>query len=204
MNAALATFWGYVQMGGYVMPPLILAAMALWYAIGARSMKLRFRIDQPLRQLVQQAQRLALTEAPSAPLTRAALVGVQTQKRRHRNLRSHLDEAFAPIVAELTQFRGTIRAVVAVAPLLGLLGTVSGMIETFDSLGNMTLFSQSGGIAGGISQALLTTQFGLPIAIPGLILRGLLERRQTALEGKLEELKEILCAGQPDMAETTP
>ena len=67
------------------------------------------------------------------------------------------------------------------------------MIETFDSLGDMTLYSQSGGIAGGISQALLTTQFGLAVAIPGLIVRGLLERRQRVLESQMEEVKEILC-----------
>ncbi|MDZ7829411.1 MAG: MotA/TolQ/ExbB proton channel family protein [Halofilum sp. (in: g-proteobacteria)] len=42
------------------------------------------------------------------------------------------------------------------------------MIETFESLGDMSLFSQSGGIAGGISQALFTTQLGLAVAIPGM------------------------------------
>ena len=56
-----------------------------------------------------------------------------------------------------------------VAPLAGLLGTVAGMIETFDSLGSMSLFSQSGGVAGGISQALISTQMGLAVAIPGLL-----------------------------------
>ena len=61
------------------------------------------------------------------------------------------------------------RSVVIVAPLAGLLGTVSGMIETFDALADMTLFSQSGGIAGGISQALITTMAGLTVGIPALI-----------------------------------
>jgi biopolymer transport protein ExbB len=78
--------------------------------------------------------------------------------------------------------------------LLGLLGTVIGMIETFDSLGDMSLFSQSGGIAGGISQALITTQMGLAVAIPGLIVNGALSRRQKNIEIELAQLKDILVA----------
>ncbi|MEE2836257.1 MAG: MotA/TolQ/ExbB proton channel family protein [Myxococcota bacterium] len=67
-------------------------------------------------------------------------------------------------------------AAAAVAPLLGLLGTVTGMIETFDSLGEMAMHTQGGGIAGGISEALLSTQLGLCVAIPGLTLDRLLLR----------------------------
>jgi biopolymer transport protein ExbB len=84
--------------------------------------------------------------------------------------------------------------IVSAAPLLGLLGTVIGMIETFDSLGDMSLFSQSGGIAGGISQALITTQMGLAVAIPGLVVNGALKRRQKNIELELAQLKDILCA----------
>jgi biopolymer transport protein ExbB len=70
-----------------------------------------------------------------------------------------------------------------------LLGTVSGMIETFDSLGDMSLYSQSGGIAGGISQALFSTQMGLCVAVPGVIVGRLLDRRQHQFEDELDRLK---------------
>ena len=93
---------------------------------------------------------------------------------------------------EMNQYKNLIKSIVVVAPLLGLLGTVSGMIETFDSLADMSLFSQSGGIAGGISQALITTQMGLAVAIPGLIVGNLLERKQKSLlnemEGQIESI----------------
>ena len=75
------------------------------------------------------------------------------------------------------------------------------MIETFDSLGNMSLFSQSGGIAGGISQALITTQMGLAVAIPGLIVNGTLNRKQKDIELELAQMKDVLCAD--DTAERT-
>ena len=68
------------------------------------------------------------------------------------------------------------RTIVAVAPLLGLLGTVSGMIEMFESLGTGTFTSQEGGIAGGIAKALFTTQLGLGVAIPGFVATRLLDR----------------------------
>jgi len=67
------------------------------------------------------------------------------------------------------------------------------MIETFDSLGDMSLYSQSGGIAGGISQALFTTQMGLAVSIPGLVVNGILHRRQKDIELELAQIKDILC-----------
>ena len=76
---------------------------------------------------------------------------------------------------------GLIRACIVVAPLLGLLGTVTGMIATFDSIlhgGYIAEMSQ------GIREALLTTQYGLAIAAPGLLAERLLLRR-------LERLTEL-------------
>lgn len=69
----------------------------------------------------------------------------------------------------LKQHQQFLRSLVIVAPLLGLLGTVIGMIETFSSLETTALHTQGGGIAAGISQALITTQMGLLVAIPGLL-----------------------------------
>ena len=67
------------------------------------------------------------------------------------------------------------------------------MIETFDSLGNQALFAASGGVAGGISQALLTTQMGLVVAIPGVIVGRLLDRKQFQLENDLDQLVSVAC-----------
>lgn len=90
----------------------------------------------------------------------------------------HCDLQKLRLAREAKEHRQLILILVTAAPLVGLLGTVIGMIETFDSLAEMALFSQDGGIAGGIAQALITTQMGLVIAIPGLILGRLLNRRE--------------------------
>lgn len=85
----------------------------------------------------------------------------------------------------LEYWLGAIAITAAVSPLLGLLGTVSGMIETFKL---MTLFGAGdpAAVSGGISQALVTTELGLVVAIPALLLHALLSRRVKTYYGQLE------------------
>lgn len=98
---------------------------------------------------------------------------------------------FLRLRSSLGRGRVLISAVVTVAPLLGLLGTVDGMIETFDSLGEMSLFSgRSGGVAGGIGRALVSTQIGLLVAVPGLLLGRMLNRREDFLAAEWRRLRE--------------
>ena len=91
-----------------------------------------------------------------------------------------------------------------VAPLLGLLGTVTGMIETFDVI---ALFGTGNAraMAGGISVALVTTQSGLLVAIPGLLLAAALSRRSRRLEMRLDEVTAVLSRhlGRPLEGEPT-
>lgn len=86
---------------------------------------------------------------------------------------------------KLEYWLGAVAITAAVSPLLGLLGTVSGMIETFKL---MTLFGAGdpAAVSGGISQALVTTELGLVVAIPALLLHALLSRRVKTYYGALE------------------
>lgn len=88
--------------------------------------------------------------------------------------------------AQLAEGRDLLRALVASAPLLGLLGTVGGMVELFDGLHAGAQAVGRGSVAGGISTALVTTQLGLVIAVPGLVVARALERRELALVAGLE------------------
>ena len=96
------------------------------------------------------------------------------------------------IRGELSRGATLARTIVVIAPLLGLLGTVNGMIELFDSLGSGTVYSQGGGIAQGIAEALFTTQLGLAVAIPGFFVSRMLERREEQLLSELEQAKGLL------------
>lgn len=86
---------------------------------------------------------------------------------------------------KLDNYIGAIAITASVAPLLGLLGTVSGMIETFKM---MTLFGSGDPevVSGGIAQALITTELGLVVAIPALVLNALLSRKAKAYYTQLE------------------
>jgi len=78
-----------------------------------------------------------------------------------------------------------LRALVTAAPLLGLLGTVSGMIESFEALMNG---GQIGQLGHGIGYALRTTQYGLAIAVPGIIIERIISRRSEFLSKQYKEV----------------
>jgi len=89
-------------------------------------------------------------------------------------------------------FAAILHSLVAAAPLLGLLGTVSGMIETFSSMHGATGHATEHTIAGGVSVALITTQLGLVIGIPGLVVARLLDRLAAARRRELQSARVIL------------
>lgn len=195
MGPLFEDFVFYFEQGGYVMPPLMLACVLLWFAIGYRASALKRGSRRSVRVLIDRYRRGEQHE-PKGLIDAAVVRGLRLQRRELPDLRRFLDDAFAPFESETRRFNTLVKTIVAVAPILGLLGTVDGMIETFDSLGDMSLFAQSGGIAGGISQALFTTQMGLAVAIPGLIVNGFLERKQRAMHMELAQIKDVLCSSQ--------
>lgn len=179
------------------MPPLLVATVILWFSIGYRFAALKRGSERGVRNLVRRYDEKGKLPKTRGVLTRALEKGIQLRDSGKPDIRPYLDDAFFEEEREIRKFHVLIMSIVLSAPLLGLLGTVMGMIETFDSLADMSLFSQSGGIAGGISQALITTQMGLAVAIPGLIVSGILFRTQKDIELELAQLKDILCSEKP-------
>lgn len=157
--SAVREFWA---SGGFVMPALVGGLLALWFALAWRALTLAGPV-------------VARAESAVAKLS-------------HRS-RASVSTAIAPIRQDIGRFRALVTAVVVLAPLIGLLGTVTGMIETFSSLGSGALYTQGGGIAAGISEALVSTQTGLAVAIPGALLARLLDRRQQRIEHALDALE---------------
>lgn len=189
--------------GGFVMPPLALLAVLLWLGIGYRWVTLRRGSNLPVRTLVSRAMKGTLGE-PRGYVDTAALVGAEVRARIRGPIERVLEEELFGISESLGRYRTLVRTVVMIAPLAGLLGTVSGMIEMFRSLGDQTFYSQSGGVANGISQALLTTQFGLMIAIPGMIVGRLTDRREDKMRSEIEQIRELVGTGQIERIEEEP
>ncbi len=178
--------------GGAVMLPLFLCALLLWYGLGYRFWVMQAPKTMGIRDMLDfycGNDR----KSPKNIVEQAVQQGIELKRQNVNNLRRHLDEAFYDYKQEIRKFSVLVRTIVAVSPLLGLLGTVIGMIETFDSLASMSLFTQSGGIAGGISQALISTQMGLVVAIPGLLVYSLQHKKQQGIERDLYQVRELLC-----------
>lgn len=201
LYSAIDQLLQYFSLGGFVMPPLAVGTLVLWYFLGLRWQLLDRGNRRSCRVLVSRYLK-GYRRRPKGIMDTAAVWGV-TLARDHRGkpLRYALEDAFGAFDEELQRGKVVIRTIVTVAPLAGLLGTVIGMIETFDSLGEMALFSQSGGIAGGISQALFTTQMGLAVAVPGIIIGRVLDRREQSFRDELDQLKDMLCSEQGDLSQ---
>jgi len=104
----------------------------------------------------------------SSPLGQILAAGLMNRQRDRATMKEAVEDTGRHVVHELERYLNTLGTIAAVSPLLGLLGTVTGMIRTFSAL-------TSGGagdpaaLAGGISEALITTAAGLMVAIPALI-----------------------------------
>ncbi len=119
-------------------------------------------------------------------LGRILAVYHQNKEIDTETLELKLDEAILKETPKFEKRQGTIKVLAAVAPLMGLLGTVVGMIETFQAI---TLFGTGNPklMAGGISQALMTTVMGLVVAIPLVLMYSLVAAKSRGLVEILEE-----------------
>lgn len=179
--------------GGIVMPPLFICALLLWYGLGYRFWAMKESRTMGVRDMLNYYH--VNTEKSARNIVESAVQqGIELKEKGVRNLRRHLDAAFYDYEIKIRKFSTLIKIIIIISPLLGLLGTVVGMIETFDSLATMALFTQSGGIAGGISQALVSTQMGLAVAIPGLLIHSILQKKQQQIEKDLAQVKALLCS----------
>lgn len=175
------------------MIPIAIGSFILWYALGYRFFTLRRGSRKSVRQLTE-LYMAGTTRKPKGLIDSAVIIGVDILRSTSKRRRKLMTEAFYPIREAASYYRSIAKVIVICAPLAGLLGTVGGMIEMFDSLATQEFFSQSGGIAGGIAEALFTTQLGLTVAVPGLIVGRYLEKRENLIDTELDQVIEMVCA----------
>ncbi len=157
-----------VEVGGFITLPLLAGGLLVSYLLALRMYDLyalRFRLPNTLQ----------LEGIPWSSRDLESWFRSQAESfDPHQWL--HIENELLLWEAQLRRSDEIIQSLVTAAPLLGLLGTVSGMILTFDSLASTSLLRQGNGIAGGISEALLTTQLGLVIAIPAMLAQQMIQR----------------------------
>ena len=172
--------WERIEQGGII--GFVILAIGLLAAglIVERTIYL-WREDRRM-----QAQRQMDELKADNALGRVMLVYQYDTDQNVETLEARLDEAILEQIPILERGLATLGIFAAVAPLLGLLGTVVGMIDTFQSI---TLFGAGDPrvMSDGISQALVTTQLGLSVAIPIVLLHSLLSSKSSRLVHTLEE-----------------
>lgn len=122
----------------------------------------------------------------NSPLGAVLAAGLVNRKYGREMMRVSLEEAGRQVVNELERFLNTLGTIASITPLLGLLGTVVGMIKVFALITGSGVGDPSV-LAGGISEALITTAAGLAVAIPSLMFYRYFEGRVVYLVLRMEE-----------------
>ena len=185
------TLWQHLQRGGIWVIPIVLFALFASATAAAKAVWL-YRLPAPVPALAERVQSAlgrgddslrALTEQVSGP--QAELLRVALADHTHEQRDDRLYAALLEQRNRLERWLGAIAMTAAISPLLGLLGTVSGMIATFKA---MTLFGagDARAVSGGIAEALITTELGLVVAIPALLAHALMSRRVKNYFAQLE------------------
>lgn len=183
------------KSGGFFMWPLLLCSILTLAIVLERFWTLRGNRVAPKTLLSDVLSRLRedrmtldyiRTMQSQSGLSFIVAAGLLNSKHGRRAMKESIQEAANHVIHELERFMSTLGTIAAVSPLLGLLGTVVGMIKVFNVLmeqgaGNTQL------LAGGISEALLTTAAGLLVAIPALVFHRYFARRIDELVVNMEQ-----------------
>ncbi|BHH85853.1 biopolymer transporter ExbB [Desulforhopalus sp. 52FAK] len=181
-------FHEHMQTGGIVMWPLLLLSLVMWILIVDRLLFV-WRLNRKGMDCTNGWQHIQEGRLPDPKEYRGAIpelvaLFITAQSGSRQVDKYILDQTVIRLQRSFTDRLTLIGVLAAIAPLLGLLGTVIGMITTFDVL---AIFGTGNAkaMAGGISEALITTQTGLLIAIPGLFMKGFLDRKAGKLGKKI-------------------
>tara|TARA_B100001059_G_C17773985_1_gene550125 strand:- start:643 stop:1275 length:633 start_codon:yes stop_codon:yes gene_type:complete len=187
--------WELVKAGGWMMLPIILCSIAAAAIIAERLWTLRPSRVKPGNLLATvwgwikakklNAQKLKELRANS-PLGEILAAGLANSKHGREIMKECIEEAAARVVHDLERYLNALGTIAGIAPLLGLLGTVLGMIQIFSSFMDSGM-ANAPLLAGGIAKALITTAAGLMVAIPALFFHRYLQRRVDELVVGMEQ-----------------
>ncbi len=184
-----------IRAGGWLMVPIIACSILALAIVIERLLTLRRSRVVPrgllaqVWELVRNGQmtpeRLQVLKQES-PLGSIIVAGLNNSRHGREIMKESIQEAASVVVHELERFLNSLGTIAAIAPLLGLLGTVIGMIKVFTEI-MMQGTGNANVLAGGISEALITTAAGLSVAIPALVLHRYFQRKVDSLVLTMEQ-----------------
>lgn len=182
----------FLQAGGWLMVPLVMASVIALAICIERAWVLRRARIIPSHLLAEVSGAVGADDAARAKalctasaLGRILLAGFDNAARGRDGMREAMEDAAGAVVHDLERYLTALGTIAAISPLLGLLGTVVGMIEVFAAL-MRDQAAEVAVLAGGISEALVTTAAGLTVAIPALMFHRYLLRKVDDLTVEME------------------
>lgn len=187
--------WELVKAGGWLMLPIVLCSIVALVIIIERAKQLRFELVAPsgLREgLIGHLKskgdfpKSALIEVKdSSPLGDILATGLLHRKHGLESMTMHMQNRASVQIAHLEKNINMLGTIGAIAPLLGLLGTVLGIISSFLAVTDGAM-QDPAMLASGVSQALITTAGGMFVAIPALMAYRYFQRRIVDINAKFE------------------
>ncbi|HJN96533.1 MAG TPA: MotA/TolQ/ExbB proton channel family protein [Gammaproteobacteria bacterium] len=183
-----------VSAGGWLMLPIILCSIVAIAIVIERFWTLSAARITPKYVLAQvwtwlknnQLDSTKLRELRlSSPLGQILAAGLLSSKYGRQAMIDGIEQAAAQVIHDIERYLSTLGTIAAITPLLGLLGTVVGMIRVFSEI-MLQGTGNANALAGGISEALITTAAGLTVAIPTYIAHRFFMRRVESLVLNLE------------------
>jgi biopolymer transport protein ExbB len=184
-----------VQAGGWLMLPILLCSVIALAIVGERFWSLQQKRINPatlVSQVWQWYKSDNLTDqniealANTSPLGRVLAAGLVNRHHPREIMKESIEDTGRQVVVELERYLNTLGTIASITPLLGLLGTVIGMIKVFAAITSHGVGNPAV-LAGGISEALITTAAGLSVAIPSLIFYRYFRGKVDELVIKMEE-----------------
>ena len=184
-----------LKAGGILMVPIVACSILALAIILERIWTLRAsRVAPPqtINELWRWIKKKELTGRKlkalqgSSPLGRILAGGLLNAKHGREIMKESIEHEASQVIHDLERFLNPLGTVATITPLLGLLGTVIGMIKVFAEI-QLAGVGNAGNLAGGISEALITTAAGLSVAIPALICHRYFIRRVDELVVGMEQ-----------------
>ena len=195
IRSSRESWWEHIRKGGIVMIPilaigLLCVVVIIWKFLSLRTIRTEVWpiFDTILKRIrdneIPQAKELA--RSLGEPLAPVILEGIEHRDASREHIEEIMHERITSEIPMLERHLAVLAVCAAAAPLLGLLGTVTGMIHTFKLI---TIFGTGEAqlLSSGISEALITTEYGLIIAVPTLLAHAYLSRRVRKIIGTLEQ-----------------
>ena len=174
----------HIETGGPVMYPLLFVSVIMFFLVIKKALEMRefSKGDRPIKECLESLGKPGFV---AAPWQRDIIKNFLADRTFDEDLdRSIMEAMMLRQNSFMERYIKSIAILASVAPLLGLLGTVSGMITTFLVIATSGT-GDAKALASGISEALITTQTGLVVAVPGLFLANYLRRRTEKLHSRM-------------------